>query len=357
VTILSETEAIAAIEAEMRATIDAARTWLAATDPDRAGGDAVVEPLYGMMRYHLGWADADFRPAPGDGGKKLRGLLCLLACAALGAEPERALPLAAAVELLHNFTLVHDDIQDRSATRRHRPTVWSRWGIGQAINAGDGLYALARLALLRLAERGTPATVLLPLAADFERTLLRIMEGQYLDLSFEPDWRATVPLYERMIAGKSASLIAFCLEAGGRVGGASPAEAAALARCGLAIGLGFQARDDILGIWGAEEITGKPPAADLRARKKSLPILIALEAADDADRAAIRAAYARPEPDDADIAAVLAVLDRTDARQLTQGWVERHHAEALDTLGTVARENAATTAIRALIFRLVDREY
>jgi geranylgeranyl diphosphate synthase type I len=354
---MSEDEAVAAIEAEMRATIAAARAWLAESEPDRAGGDAVVEPLYGMIRYHLGWDDAAFRPAPSDGGKKLRGQLCLLACALIGAPAERALPLAAAVELLHNFTLVHDDIQDRSALRRHRPTVWHLWGVGQAINAGDGLYALARLALLRLAERGVPAALTLALAADCERTLLRIMEGQYLDLSFEADWQATVPLYERMIAGKTASLIAFCLEAGGRVGGATPAEAAALARCGRAIGLGFQVRDDILGIWGDAAVTGKPPAADLRARKKSLPVLIALEAAGPADRAAVQAAYARPEPSDGDVAAVLAALDRADARRRSQAWVERYHAEALAALAAVGRENAAAAAIRARIERLVAREY
>ena len=353
---LSGGEAIAAIEAEMRATMDAARAWLAEGDRPRVGGDAVVEPLYGMMGYHLGWDDASFRPASSDGGKKLRGQLCLLACALMGGPAERALPLAAAIELLHTFTLVHDDIQDRSPLRHHRPTVWSIWGPAQAINVGDGLYALARLALLRLVERGTPATLTLDLTRDCERTLLHILEGQYLDMSFEADWSATPALYERMIAGKTASLIGFCLEAGGRVGGAAPEEAMALARCGRAIGLGFQVRDDILDIWGDPAVTGKPPAADMRARKKSLPVLLAMETAGEPERAIVRAAYTRPTLDAADIAAVLAVLGRGRPAR-TQARVEPHHAEALTVLSAVARENAATAAISGLIARLVAREF
>jgi geranylgeranyl diphosphate synthase type I len=355
--VLSDDEAIAAIEAEMRATMDAARDWLATGDRPTVGGAALVEPLWGMMRYHLGWDDASFRPARSDGGKKLRGQLCLLACALMGGDATRALPLAAAVELLHTFTLVHDDIQDQSPVRHHRPTVWRIWGMPQAINVGDGLNALARLALLRLIERGAPAALALALARDCERTLLHIMEGQYLDMSFEADWSATPALYERMIAGKTASLIGFCLEAGGRVGGATPDEAATLARCGHAIGLGFQVRDDILDIWGDPATTGKPPAADIRSRKKSLPVLLAMETAGEAERAIVRAAYARPTLDDADVAAVLAVLADAGARARSQARVEAHHDAALAALASLGRENEATTAIRSLLTRLVAREF
>jgi geranylgeranyl diphosphate synthase type I len=354
---LSEAEAVAAIEAEMRATMADWRAELAAREPDPPGGAAAVDALYAMMAYHLGWVDQEFRPAPGDGGKKLRGLLCLLACAAAGGDAATALPLAAAVELLHNFTLVHDDIQDRSALRRHRPTVWTLWGIGQAINVGDGLYALARLALARLPQRGVPADLTLALATEAERTLLHILEGQFLDLSFEADWAATAPVYERMIGGKSASLIAYCLEAGGRLGGASEAQAAALRRCGRAIGLGFQVRDDVLGIWGEPVVTGKPPAGDLRARKKSLPVLLAMAAASEADREVIRRAYAQPEPDDAAVAAVLAVLDRTGAQAACQAVVEQRHVEAVGALADVGGAEPAAGLLAALIERLVAREF
>lgn len=356
-TVLVEGEAIAAIEVEMRATLHDWQRWLAGRRSAPAETAALTDPLYGMMQYHLGWVDEAFQSAPGDGGKKLRGQLCLLACAAVGGDPVQALPLAAAVELLHNFTLVHDDIQDRSPLRRHRPTVWRLWGIGQAINVGDGLYALARLALARLPDRGVAADLTLALAMDAERTLLRILEGQYLDLRYEADWSATPELYERIIDGKSASLIAYCLEAGGRIGGATDAQAAALARCGRAIGLGFQVRDDILGIWGDEAITGKPPAADLRARKMSLPVLLSMVVASDDDQSTIRRAYSQPEPDDAAIRALLAVLNRAEARAASQAVVEQWHTAALAELAEIGGDVAPMIHLERLIGRLVAREF
>lgn len=324
----------------------------------RLGGDGrVTDPLYGMMHYHLGWVDAEFRPAVVDGGKKLRGQLCLLAAALFDGDGRVALPLAAAVELLHNFTLVHDDIQDRSALRRHRETVWHRWGIAQAINVGDGLYALARLALRRLADRGVAPELVLELAAEGERTLLHIMEGQYLDLQFEQDWLATEELYRRMIEAKTARLIAYSCAAGGRLGGATPAEAALLGEVGLAIGLGFQVRDDILGIWGAPEVTGKPPAADIRSRKKSLPVLIAMERATAAEVAAIQAAYRQSEVVAGDIDRVLAVLERTGSAADSQRWVETYSQTALSGLSRLGRQNEASATLRRLAEQLVERQY
>jgi geranylgeranyl diphosphate synthase type I len=348
-------EAVARIEAEMRAVLEAERR--ARRGQETAGGGEAIAPLFGMMDYHLGWVDARFRPEVGDGGKKLRGQLCLLACALAGGDEERALPLAAAVELLHNFTLVHDDIQDRSPTRRHRPTVWSLWGVGQAINVGDGLYAVARLALLRLVERGTPPALALEVARRCERTLLHILEGQYLDLSFENDWAATTPLYLRMIEAKTATLIRFCLEAGALVGNGDAAMVAALGQYGRALGMGFQVRDDVLGIWGAPEVTGKPPAGDLRSRKKSLPVLIAMERATAEERAVVERAYDQAELTDGMVADVLRVLDRTGAGPAAQSWAERYHAEALDALGAAGGALAPGAALRRLAVQLAARAF
>ena len=346
---------VARIDDEMRAVLAAERAALAARWGE-APNDGPVAPLHNMMRYHLGWTDSDFRPVVGDGGKKVRGQLCLLACTAVGGDPERALPAAAAIELLHNFTLVHDDIQDQSETRRHRPTVWSLWGVAQAVNVGDGLYALARLALARLVERDVPAELALDLAVRFERALLSILEGQYLDLRFEADWTVSPALYQRTIEGKTARLIAFALEAGGLLGGGDAAQVAALARCGLALGLGFQARDDILSIWGEPSVTGKAVADDIRARKKSLPILLAMERASEVDRARVREMYAQASLDDGSIARVLDVLERTGARAASQTWVARFHDEALASLAEVTPDPHATAGLRALIERLVERE-
>ena len=115
-----------------------------------------LRSFYGMMQYHLGWVDESFLPLQGDAGKRLRPLLCLLTCQASGGDPDQALPAAAAIELVHNFSLVHDDIEDKSDLRRGRPTVWKIWGAPQAINVGDGLFALARLAAQCLSDRGVP---------------------------------------------------------------------------------------------------------------------------------------------------------------------------------------------------------
>ncbi|MCA1723556.1 MAG: polyprenyl synthetase family protein, partial [Thermomicrobia bacterium] len=144
-----------------------------------------LSSLYGMMRYHLGWATPDFLLDRANGGKRLRPLVCLLCCAAAGGDPARAVPAAAAIELVHNFTLVHDDIQDNSAFRRHRRTVWSIWGMAQGINVGDGMHAIAHQVLLGLRERGVSADDLLDVMAGFDATVLRICEGQFLDIGFE----------------------------------------------------------------------------------------------------------------------------------------------------------------------------
>jgi geranylgeranyl diphosphate synthase type I len=195
------------------------------------------------------------------------------------------------------------------------------------------------------------------LAQRCDQTLLRLLEGQYLDMSFETGWTATEALYERMIDGKSASLVRYCFEAGALLAGASSADVETLGRCGRALGLGFQVRDDILGIWGAPDVTGKPLAGDIYTRKKSLPLLIAMERATEAERTVVRAAYAQPQVDDAAVARVLAILDRTLARSITQRRVEGYHAEALAALESVGRQNDAAGIIRGLIESMVARAF
>ena len=191
-----------------------------------------------------------------------------LAAGAAG-EPRAAAPVAAAVELLHNFTLIHDDIQDESPTRRHRPTVWSLWGVGQAINAGDALFAAAHLPLYRLASTDVSTDLTLRLVEAFDRMTITIVEGQTLDLSFEARPDVSPGEYLEMIAGKTAAIIRFGAWAGALLGGADEATASRWAEFGLALGLGFQVRDDQLGIWGVREATGKAPADDVRRRKQS----------------------------------------------------------------------------------------
>lgn len=314
---------LAMLDADMRRLLEVAVTSSPAAP--------LLDPFHAMSRYHLGWG--------GDGagtgaGKRLRPLLLARTSEALGVPVERALPAAAAVELLHNFTLVHDDIQDQSAYRRHRETVWSRWGTAQAINVGDALYAIAHEALWSLAD--PPATVragaIARLARDFDRTALRIVEGQYLDLAHEGQWSGDEELYFATITRKTAALMAYCCRAGAQLADASPATEATVSAFGLALGLAFQIQDDVLGIWGAPGTTGKPAGGDLRRRKRSLPVVILNARADPGTRAELHHLYTGAELDDDGIARVSGMLDRFDVQTRCLHYVQRYHDEARGAL-------------------------
>jgi hypothetical protein len=170
-----------------------------------AQAEPALQPFYGMMLYHLG-LDMD-RPG---GGKRMRPLICVLVYEALAGDPQAMLPAAAALELLHNFTLIHDDIEDHDPTRHHRPTVWSVWGVPQAINTGDGMYAASRLAVQRLRERSFPSERILDFACLIDQACVRVCEGQFLDITFEDRTDITVDRYRAMAAKKTGALIAAC---------------------------------------------------------------------------------------------------------------------------------------------------
>ncbi|MGH2351451.1 MAG: polyprenyl synthetase family protein [Chloroflexota bacterium] len=309
---------------------------------------------YGMMRYHLGWLDEHLAPVAAPTGKRLRPLLCLLACEACGGVAERAVPAAVALELLHNFSLIHDDIEDGDAMRHHRPTVWKLWGEPQAINAGDGMHILAYLALLPLAEQGVPPAVVLRLIGQLAETSLIITEGQHLDLAFERRDDVSPSEYLDMIGRKSAALLGCSAAAGAEIAGADAGLVEALASCGHQLGLAFQIRDDVLGIWGESETTGKP-AGDLHRRKKSLPVLYAMQRADEVDRRVLRSLFAAPEPSDADVARTLEALNRTGARRHCEQMVARYSASARDHVGQLS-PSPARDALEALAVQLETRE-
>ncbi|GAC1651576.1 MAG: polyprenyl synthetase family protein [Acidobacteriaceae bacterium] len=236
------------------------------TDPDR---------FYDIMAYQFGYVDTTLRPASGQTGKQFRPTLCLLACEAVGGTVEQALQVATAVELLHNFSLIHDDIEDDDLYRRHQPTIWNVWGKPQAINVGDGMFALA--GAIALDSAGDPGRTL-ELARRFQNTARALTEGQYLDMCFESRLHVRADAYLQMISRKSAALIAYALWAGAWSGGADIGTSAALESFGMDLGRAFQIYDDIMGVWGDKKDTGKTPAKDLISRKKSLPILLAIEA-------------------------------------------------------------------------------
>ncbi len=226
--------------------------------------------LWEMATYAMGWSGEG--AGPETTGKRIRPLLCLLSCGGCGADWHAALPPAGAVELIHSFSLIHDDIQDGDATRRGRPAVWKRHGSAQAINVGDAIFTLA-FSVLADSDSALAAEWLRILSG----TCVRLTYGQFLDLTYEDAQRITLSEYQEMIEGKTAALVEAACRLGAVSAGATQARQDAFARFGRALGLAFQIQDDYLGVWGDPKVTGKPNASDLLARKKSLPILYGLE--------------------------------------------------------------------------------
>ncbi len=288
--------------------------------------DARTGQLYGMVRYHMG-LDRE-----GPRGKRLRPLLGLLAYESIAGEYERALPGAAAVEMGHNFSLVHDDIEDSGTERRHRAALWTIAGVPQAINTGDALFSLSRLALHRLSDLGFSAEKVLELMRLYDETCLALCEGQFMDIwaSEHDDWMS-VDYYFDMIGRKTAALIAGSVQAGAVLATDDRHVIAAYRSFGWALGLAFQLNDDLLGIWGDEAATGKE-ASDIAARKKTLPILFAMEHAGPEDAHRLREIFGREVPGPAEVEEVLAVLERTGAREYTRAQARRHRDEALAQL-------------------------
>lgn len=313
-------------------------------------------PFYDLLRYHLGWIDAQGNPLAAPAGKALRPTLCLLACEATGGTCARALPAAAALELVHNFSLIHDDIQDGDRERRHRPTVWSIWGQPQAINAGTAMRVLASLAALELAAQGVPAAEQLQALRLLDESCLRLIEGQYLDISFERRLDVGIADYMGMIDLKTASLIACSLELGALLGCGDPPTVRAFGACGRHLGLAFQIRDDILGIWGNQATTGKPVGADIRRRKKTLPIVHALERAQGAARDRLARIYGQAVVADGDLAAVLDILASLHAQSWAQGLAEEHGARALAELDATPLSGAARQSLAEVATFLVHRQ-
>lgn len=234
-----------------------------------------TKPFHEMLTYHMGWTGEGAGPEAT--GKRIRPLLVLLSTAALGEDWQSVLPAAAAVELVHNFSLVHDDIQDNSEKRRGRPTTWVKWGVPMAINVGDALFVLSNQAMMDLKVNYSPEIVL-KAAEILHNTCLDLTRGQFLDMSYEERNDLAVEDYWPMISGKTAALLAACCHIGALLGGADDAGQDAYRAFGHYLGLAFQVQDDILGIWGDEALTGKSAASDLIERKNSLPILAGLGA-------------------------------------------------------------------------------
>lgn len=313
--------------------------------------------VYDTLRYAMGWADSGGNVVTATTGKALRPTLCLFACEVIGGTAERAMPAAVAIEFIHNFSLIHDDIQDHDETRRGRPTVWAVWGEPKAIVSGNALRAVADISLERLVERGVSVPDALRVIAILTEAYLQMIEGQYLDLDYEKRHDVGQDAYLDMISRKTGALIRCSLEMGAFLGTKDAAAVDAFRRFGRSLGFVFQIRDDILGVWGEEEKTGKPVGADIRHKKNSFPVVHAMGYAKGADAALLKETYRKEVLDDRDVARILEVMERIGTREQAQALAQRHCGDALKALEGVALSPQAREEIEDLAHFLLVREH
>ena len=323
--------------------------------------------LYNVMRYHLGWVNRHGQPAasPASQGKALRPMLCVFACEALGGDPALALPAAAALELIHNFSLMHDDIQDHGYERRHQPTVWSLWGAPKALVAGNAMQSLGDLSALNCARVGVPAVVALKVSGILTESYLEMIEGQCRDLVFETRTTIDADEYLEMIALKTGALIRSAVEIGSLLATEDTTTTEVFAVFGSYLGKVFQIRDDFLGIWGDEKTTGKSADGDLRQRKKSFPVVYALQNSRGPARQELlriygfekRGAANQDDMEDSDIEQVREVLEQVGAAGHCQQLTERSASQALEALSGIKLASWARTEMEELVHFLSCREF
>ena len=314
-------------------------------------------PLYRMLRYSMGWSDVAGNPIVATEGKALRPTLCLLACEATGTPAEKAMPAAVSLEFVHDFSLIHDEIQDLDDVRHHRPTLWVVWGKAKALVAGNALRTIADQSLHRLLEGGLSVEASLEANALLTAGYLEMIEGQYLDLHFEGRTDITLPDYMGMIARKTGALIRCSLVIGATVGTRDPAVIEAFRRCGESLGLVFQVQDDLLGVWGDEETTGKPVGADLRRKKNTFPVVYAMSKATGVDGDMLRRIYGQDTVDDKDVATAMEIMEGVGAREYAQDLASEHCERALDALSSVELDPRAMKDIREVANFLLVREH
>ncbi|MFG2298743.1 family 2 encapsulin nanocompartment cargo protein polyprenyl transferase [Streptomyces sp. NPDC048603] len=304
-----------------------------------------VEELPGSMRrvamYHFGWERADGTPADGRTGKAIRPALVLAAARAVGGDPGRAVPAAVAVELAHNFTLLHDDVVDEDVRRRGRATAWTVFGVPDAIIVGD---AVAALALRRLAQHPHPASA----AAVVRLTscLIELCAGQQADCAFEKVAEVSLDECLTMATAKTGALLGCACALGALYAGAGPDEVDAMDAFGREAGLAFQLIDDLIGIWGDPEHTGKPAGADLLARKKSLPVVAALTSGTEAG-AELAELYAGPMTGD-DVRRAADAVERAGGRDWAQAHAADRMGRAVHQLSRAVPDLAAAGGLLAL---------
>ena len=308
-------------------------------------------------RYHLGWANKDGQELVATQGKRLRPTMALLGADAVDGDARRALPVAIALELVHNFSLIHDDIEDRDRFRHHRPTVWVVWGDETAIVSGNSMLKIADRATRDLLALGIDNDKSMQVQRSITEAYMRMIEGQFMDIDFESRASVSVEAYLSMIERKTGALIETSLFLGALVAGdddTSVAVSEGLREAGYEFGRLFQIRDDMLGVWGSDE-TGKPVCGDIYKKKKSLPAIHALNASQGAASIEIQTIYRKPELDELDVANVLEIMIDSGTYEYCDTMSKNHWSAA----AAIVDELDLNSGIRDDLFELgeylVDR--
>jgi len=286
--------------------------------------------LHNMLLYQLGGVDEDGTPLASLSVECLHPYLCLLACESLGGELSQALIAAAAVELVHQYAIIHEDVQEGSPNRGHRPTVWWVWGPGQAINAGDGMHAVARLTLMRLHQQGMPVDRVLKAMELLDRSSLSLCEGQHMDLVFQERLDPSVDSYVRMAERKAGALVACAMGLGALTATEDESVLTAFRECGRQIGVAWQMGRDIRDLATSTGQDG--PSDNLLNKKKLLPIVRTLEAGETSLKRELGTMYFKRILDPEDVHRIVAILEESSAMKFSRGLLESHCEKALDAL-------------------------
>ena len=310
-----------------------------------------------MLKYHLGWQDAQGRSYGKNPGKFIRPTLCLLSCQAAGGNISQILPAAASLELIHNFSLIHDDIEDNSPERHHRATVWKLWGQPHAINAGDAMSIIANLTLLKLRDSGVSDAKVMRSMQIFSEACLEICEGQSLDITYEKRSDITIADYFRMATKKTAALLAASSSIGAYLATEDDEIVTSFYRFGENLGIAYQIHDDILGTWGMEEKTGKSVHSDIAQKKKTLPAAYGFAYSRDKDREALERFYSQESVSDKNITEVVEILNRLDTKNYTQKLERQYHHRALAELEATGIEPSRQAPLKELACFLLGRDF
>ena len=312
---------------------------------------------YDVLRYNMGWVDADAKPIAARTGKALRPTLCLLTCEAVGGDPTLAIPGAISVEFIHNFSLVHDDIQDHDEVRWGRPTVWSIWGKPKALVAGNLLRTVADQALWNLNEQGVDYTVATKVVHLLTKSYLSMIEGQYLDVAYEGHNDTGLTEYLDMISRKTGALISCSVHIGAVIGTKDALSIKAFQNFGRSLGYVFQIRDDMLGTWGEEKKTGKPVGSDIKRKKKALPIVHAMSQAKGTNQHQLKSIYAKNEISGPDVEVVLDIMTTVGSEAYAENLVQEHGSRAMEAIHVVDIPPSAKREISQIVEFLLIREY